>query len=235
MRAASGRGENAVSDGGTQDMRRPAVCVTVDAPTTAELRRRRDAVVGADLVELRLDDVRDLDVAGVLADRRTPVIVTCRPTWEGGAFEGTEEERRRILEAARAQGAEFVDIEWRAGFDELVRSERGRGIVLSMHDFEGVPRDLATRLDTMHATGAEVLKIAVHAHRLTDCLTLLDLRNAAPSSVLIAMGPSGFVTRVMPDRFGSRWTYAGHRTGCGAAVVRTTNGRISLPAGGGGE
>ncbi len=196
-------------------MRRPAVCVTVDAPTTAELRRRRDAVVGADLVELRLDDVRDLDVAGVLADRRTPVIVTCRPAWEGGAFEGTEEERRRILETARAQGAEFVDIEWRAGFDELVRSEGGRGIVLSMHDFEGVPRDLATRLDAMQATGAEVLKIAVHAHRLTDCLTLLDLRNAAPSTVLIAMGPSGLVTRVMPGRFGSRWTYAGHRTDVG--------------------
>ena len=68
------------------------------APTTAELRRRRDAVRDADLVELRLDGVADPDVAGALAGRRLPVIVTCRPAWEGGRFGGSEEERRRLLE-----------------------------------------------------------------------------------------------------------------------------------------
>jgi 3-dehydroquinate dehydratase len=50
----------------------------------AELRAARDAVKDADLVELRLDGVADLDVAGALAGRRRPVIVTCRPSWEGG-------------------------------------------------------------------------------------------------------------------------------------------------------
>ena len=59
------------------------LCVTVTAPTMAELRRRRDEVVGADLVELRLDTVSDPDAAGAVADRRVPVIVTCRPVWEG--------------------------------------------------------------------------------------------------------------------------------------------------------
>ena len=42
------------------------VCVTVTATTTDQLRRRRDAVVEADLIELRLDDVEDLDVSGAL-------------------------------------------------------------------------------------------------------------------------------------------------------------------------
>ena len=46
---------------------RPLLCVTVTAPTTAELRRRRDAVPAADLIELRLDSVSDPDVAGALA------------------------------------------------------------------------------------------------------------------------------------------------------------------------
>ena len=40
------------------------VCETVTATTMAELRASRDAVKDADLVELRLDGVRDLDVAG---------------------------------------------------------------------------------------------------------------------------------------------------------------------------
>ena len=62
------------------------LCVTVTGSDMADLRRRRDAVTGADLVELRLDTVSDPDAAGALAGRRLPVIVTCRPTWEGGAF-----------------------------------------------------------------------------------------------------------------------------------------------------
>ena len=51
-------------------MATPELCVTVTAPTMAELRRQRDAVADADLVELRLDTVRDPDVAGALEGRR---------------------------------------------------------------------------------------------------------------------------------------------------------------------
>ena len=105
---------------------RPLLCVTVTAPTTADLRRARDEVADADLVELRLDTVSDPDVAGALEGRRTPVIVTCRPTWEGGAFTGSEEQRRRILSEALALGADYVDVEWRAKFDDLLSATNGR-------------------------------------------------------------------------------------------------------------
>src|SRR5258705_449486 len=40
-------------------MTRSLICATVTAPTTAELRRRRDEVVDADLIELRLDSLSD--------------------------------------------------------------------------------------------------------------------------------------------------------------------------------
>ena len=40
-------------------MSKPLLCVTVTAATTAELRRQRDAVIDADLIELRLDTVSD--------------------------------------------------------------------------------------------------------------------------------------------------------------------------------
>ena len=202
-----------------RDVTQPALCVTVGASTTAGLRRQRDAVVGADLVELRLDGVTDLDVAGALEGRRTPVLVTCRPRWEGGGFDGSEEERRRILEAARRAGADYVDVEWRAGFDGLVRSNHGRGIVLSMHDFGELPADLGARIAEMRETGAEVVKVAVRAAALADCARLLPLRDAAPGLVVVAMGPCGLVTRVLPARFGSRWTYAGARAELGQVPV----------------
>src|SRR5436190_3432014 len=105
-------------------MSSPLLCTTVAGPDMTALRRHRDeaSAQGADLVELRLDLVSDPDVAGALADRRTPVIVTCRASWEGGGFKGSEEERLAILQAALAQGAEYVDVEFKAGFDDLIAS-----------------------------------------------------------------------------------------------------------------
>src|ERR1700704_7111489 len=122
---------------------KPLIGVTVTAATTAELCQRRDAVPVADLIELRIDSVSDPSAAGALAGRRRPVIVTCRPTWEGGRFAGSEEDRRRILADALALGAEYVDIESRARFDDLLAHSGGRRVVLSYHDFDGMPADLA--------------------------------------------------------------------------------------------
>jgi 3-dehydroquinate dehydratase/shikimate dehydrogenase len=187
------------------------LCVTVTAPTMAELRRRRDEVVGADMVELRLDTVTDPSVAGALEGRRVPVIVTCRPAWEGGQFKGSEEERKRILRDALAAGADYVDLEWRANFTDLLSQSAGRHVVLSMHDFDGVPGDLTGRAQAMRATGAEVVKLAVKTSRLSDCLPLLDLgaQIGRHGTVLIGMGPCGLATRVLAKQFGSVWTYAG--------------------------
>src|SRR5471032_3277489 len=193
-------------------MSKPRLCVTVTAATTAELRQKRDAVVDADLIELRLDTVSDPSVAGALAGRRRPAIVTCRPAWEGGAFKGAEDERKQILTDALNLGAEYVDIEWRARFDDLIAQAGGRRIVLSTHDFHSLPIDLTARVHAMRSTGAEVIKIAAQMTSLSDCVPLLDLgaqTGKQSGIVLIGMGPYGMATRVLAGRFGSAWTYAG--------------------------
>lgn len=198
------------------------ICATVTAETTAQLRRERDEVRDADLVELRLDTVRDPSVAGALEGRRHPVVVTCRPVWEGGQFAGSEEERRRLLEEALALGAEYVDIEWRARWDDLIARENGQHIVLSMHEFDCTPADLPARLSSMRATGAGTVKIAVQAKCLADCVRLLDIAANSRSSgrtVLMAMGEHGLPTRVLAGRFGSAWTYAGPLSGIGQIPV----------------
>jgi len=212
----------------------PLVCVTVTAPTMAELRVRRDeAAATADLVELRLDSVSDPDPAGALAGRHTPVIVTCRPDWEGGEFHGSEEERRRILVEAIEGGAEYVDIEWRSQLGDLVSQRKGKGVVLSMHDFAGVPDDLADRARAMRATGAEVIKLAVRACRLSDCVSLLDLSARLRLDgrlVALAMGERGLASRVLAGRFGSAWTYAGGLRDIGQATLAALVGEYRFRA-----
>ncbi len=191
---------------------------TVTAATTAELRRGREAAERrADVVELRVDGVGDLDLPAVLADRTAPVIVTCRPVWEGGRYDGAEPERLRLLRRARALGAEFIDVEVRADWRSVLQHSEARpsgmagteGLVLSFHDFTGVPADLDAIADAMQASGADVVKIAVTVSRLEDCVRLRDAGRRLRMGVVIGMGAAGAVTRVAPHLFNACWTYGG--------------------------
>ena len=190
------------------------LCETVTGPTMADLRAARDAAV-ADMVEVRLDGVIDLDVAGALSDRRKPVIATCRPEWEGGRFTGAEEDRHRILARALALGADFVDVEWAAlhgvhqpRFDDIVRTDPSR-IVVSSHDFAGVPIDIEARARDMRSYGAGVIKVAVMPRRLRETLPLLAVAREG-DAVVVGMGDCGVPTRLLAARYGSRWSYAGN-------------------------
>jgi len=160
---------------------RALLCETVTADTLGALRAARDAATFGDLVELRLDGVRDLDVAGALEGRRGPAVVTCRATWEGGRFEGSEAERRVILTRALELGAEFVDVEWRAGFQELIDLAPAR-VVVSHHAFDGVPSDLTDRVLAMRSTGAGTIKVAVLTPRLADTRERLAELGPAPAA-----------------------------------------------------
>ena len=181
----------------------------------AELLAARDAAVSGDMVELRLDGVSNLDVGRALDGRRVPAIVTCRAMWEGGHFDGSEEERRSILAAALDRGAERVDVEFRAvegqstgvPFRDLL-SKGAERIVVSSHDFDGVPADLESRARAMRGTGAGTIKIAVSVNSISQTLCLKTIAKDG-DAVVIGMGELGVASRLLAGRFGSAWTYAG--------------------------
>jgi 3-dehydroquinate dehydratase/shikimate dehydrogenase len=191
------------------------LCETVTGRSMAELLTARDQATHGDMVELRLDGVADVDVAGALEGRRVPAVVTCRPVWEGGRFEGSEDVRAGILTRALELGAEFVDVEWRAaatstgaGFDAVIRRDPAR-VVVSSHDFDGMPADLDDRVKAMRSLGAGAIKIAVTSSRLTDTLPLKEIA-AKGDAIVIGMGEAGVPSRLLAAHYGSRWTYAGN-------------------------
>ena len=193
-------------------MGHPQLCVTVTADSTAELRQRRDATVDADLIELRLDGVRDVDVSGAIQGRRTPVIVTCRGVRDGGRFDGSEDERRRMMDEALTGGAEFVDLEWTGSPDPRIAVDASR-VVLSTHLSAFDAGEVEPCYRAMRATGAAVVKIAAPVEHLMDLVPMaaLGLRAAASRerAVLIGMGPAGAASRLLANRFGACWSYAG--------------------------
>ena len=107
-------------------------CRPDDRRAAPRTRRGRGA---ADLVELRLDHARP---AGCRC-RASPAGAgrsssPAAPRGRADSSDGSEDERRRILESAIDAGAEFVDVEAAAAFaPDIMRRARGRGVVLSAH------------------------------------------------------------------------------------------------------
>ena len=202
---------------------RSLLCETATGDTMAQLLAARDAAGRADMVEVRLDGVKDLDVERALHGRRGAVIATCRPRWEGGRFDGDEEARGGLLRRAVDAGAEYVDIEWKALrheqglLDQLVRENRER-VVISSHYFNGLPGDVCAEARAMRAFGAAVIKIAVTVPRLSDSLPLREVAKGG-DAVVIGMGDAGVPSRLLATRFGSRWTYGGHAVAPGQLPV----------------
>ncbi len=190
------------------EIARALLCETVTGATMHELLAARDAATTGDLVELRLDGVQDVDVAAALGGRRTPVVVTCRAAWEGGRFDGSEEERQAILLRALEGGAEYVDVEWRAGFDAVIQRDPRR-VVVSFHDFTGVPSGLDDRVAAMRRTGAGTIKVAYAASRLCDTLPLRTIGRQG-GAVVVGMGEAGVPSRLLASLYGSRWSFAGN-------------------------
>lgn len=183
----------------------------------------RAAEGGADLVELRLDLIPGFDLEALLCDRPLPAIVTCRPKRAGGQYEGSEEERIAILRRAAELGADYVDVEHDV-FHQFARVGTTRPIV-SYHDFEGMPRPLASLYDELAALGADVVKLAVTAERIEDNLEVFSvLERAQRPTIALAMGEAGVVSRILAGRYGAFLTFASLERGAEVAP-----GQVPLP------
>lgn len=170
--------------------------------TGTALAALRQAAGRADLAELRLDLMAEFDLPRLLAGRPLPVIVTCRPPREGGRWPGSEAERLDVLRQAAALGADYVDLEWDAAH-EIAALDRSRTqVILSRHDFNAMPADLAARAASLWQAGADVVKLVGMARGLADCTPVLRLlAEATRPTIAIAMGEHGLLTRVLALRY----------------------------------
>jgi 3-dehydroquinate dehydratase/shikimate dehydrogenase len=163
---------------------------------------------GAELVELRLDYVNGpVNLKRLIADRPTPVVVTCRRQREGGKYRGSEESRLTLLRSAIAEGVEYVDLEEDVA-DQIPRFGSARRIV-SLHDFRKTPADLEAIHRRMSQLDADVVKISTMANRPGDNLRMLRLVQASKvPTVGLCMGDMGIPSRILAGRFGAPFTYA---------------------------
>jgi 3-dehydroquinate dehydratase type I len=210
------------------------ICIPVSAATTAEtLAKLERAAALADLVELRLDRMGEVDLARLLMRPRPAVIVTNRRQEEGGGFAGPEEERIALLIEAARLGAEYIDIEM-ATAPELKAALRqvcdrgGTKRIASWHDFSGTPPQevLQARLVQGVADSAAIVKLVTLARKPADNLQLLELipwsRGMGQAIAAFCMGEAGSGGRIMAHLLGSAVSYAALEAGEASAPGQLT-------------
>ncbi len=167
----------------------------------------------ADVIELRLDRIGHPGkepLARFCREAGKPVIVACPGGEDGGAFAGSRDERLGLLWDAALAGARFADVSWRESL-ELGELPNKCHRIVSRHDWEGVPEDLAA----FHEEVAEVLyegdvtKLVTTARSSEDGLRMLRYLRTTRGVVGFCMGAAGSFTRVLAPIFGSPFTYAG--------------------------
>ena len=184
------------------------LCVSLMPKTTDEARQGlAEAARTASLAELRLDALREFDLARILSDKPCPVVVTYRPKREGGLYDGPEAARLQALREAARLGADYLDVEHDA-FAAL-GPVGGAKTIVSYHNFRETPGDLPAIHARLAALGATVVKVAALANHILDTVAVLRiLRDARVPTIALSMGPKGVLTRLLAPKFGAFLTYA---------------------------
>jgi 3-dehydroquinate dehydratase/shikimate dehydrogenase len=220
------------------------LCVTGNETSLASLASRlqqvQDKRCGPDapLQEIRIDALDEpLEPLYSLLERyRDRLLVCCRPQRQGGAYVGSDAERLAILRRAAIAGAAYVDVEADCEERELValRHATPGKLVLSWHDFAGIPADLGRRVREIGGRGADLVKVAVTVQDAAQLGELRELQQlVSQPTIVIGMGLAGLLTRCRYPAFGSPWTYVKADAESGTAPGQLTLDealQLGLPA-----
>ena len=194
------------------------ICIPIAETTMKDaIKAIKEANRLADLIELRMDYLREPGLAILLKGRQKPFIVTNRRKEEGGKYWVNERRRVGILEEAIDLGAEYVDVEIgteRSLLQKMIVNKKGAQVILSFHDFQGTPsqRELRRLYGRIARWGPDLVKIVTFAKFWEDNFRILSLipyvRKKNQKIVTFCMGEKGKMSRIFAPLMGVVWTYA---------------------------
>ncbi|UCE73824.1 MAG: type I 3-dehydroquinate dehydratase [Methanomassiliicoccales archaeon] len=203
------------------------ICVSLMEKTASDVFASADKCksLGADIIEVRFDGLAAQtesnlgEMSKLKENISLPVILTIRPTWEGGKFEGDEENRISLLKKAVESGFDYVDLELKMDIENLnflVQMARDMGVkaIVSYHDFENTPseKDILEKIIECQNAHADIAKVACYNKTFDEAYRVLRAGLAAkkldiPYSVM-GMGPFGHITRILAPFAGCEFMYA---------------------------
>ena len=178
------------------------------------------AIQGADVAEIRLDYLNDVEPSQFIAPEGVELLFTCRAGWEGGLYEGVEKKRINLFKKVIDSKAAYLDLEvasedetkaeilaYRNSQKSLIK------LIFSHHNFQETPalEDLVAIVDVMHDQGADIGKLITTAKDSRDVLRIFTAIEYARSIdfplIAFCMGEQGAVSRVATCDMGGYMTY----------------------------
>lgn len=182
------------------------LCIPIVAETVEEaLEDLRNAEQYADLVELRLDHIKNISKQGLrelIAARTKPLIV---------AYRGEKAEKRELLLEAVEAGAEFIDLD--ESEKNMINDVRKKGktrIILSFHDFTKTPilEELKQKYKEMEGYHPDFIKIVATATSINDNFKIFEFLKDKKKCIAFCMGIKGVISRILAPKYGSFLTFA---------------------------
>ena len=175
----------------------------------------------ADMAEIWLDYIKDLDIADLLKNKPLPVICVCKKPNEKGRFKGTNKELIETLSDSLRYGAEYVDVplnisDFRFQISDLKSqfTNHKSQIIISYHNFTKTPSLTAMlkKAEEMRKSGADIVKISVTAKSYADTVQVIALAKHLQSKktphIIIAMGKKGALSRILTPTLGGTIMFA---------------------------
>ncbi len=197
------------------------ICVSVCAETADELieqiKRAEDL---ADVIEIRFDCLKEnefeLFLPKFYRDKFSNTFLsTMRAPEQGGKNNLALSQRKEFwLHSHIFESTDWADLEEDISEAEInnLWSKAFKNVIKSNHDFDGVPENLLGIYERLKTSQADIIKIAVQAHDITDTIPVWKLLEKAKSEnrqiIPIAMGESGKWTRILGLAHGAFMTYA---------------------------
>jgi 3-dehydroquinate dehydratase/shikimate dehydrogenase len=182
--------------------------------------------LGADIIEVRLDCLKEpissttLESLSKLKEKiGLSTVLTLRPKWEGGNFEGDEERRLTILGEAIETGFDYIDLEFKLDDKKknkfMVKAKENHvKTIVSYHNYQDTPswKEIFNQIKECADTGADIAKVVYYNKSLGDALNILKAGSAAKNInhnfTAMGMGPYGHITRILAPAIGCEVVYA---------------------------
>ncbi len=220
----------------------PRICISIAEKGIEDITTssKKAKELGADLLELRLDFLKNLDqekvreVTSEVKKLGLPLILTMRKEGYGGNFPVEKEEKQLMLLLSGANLVDFVDIELEtseSGLRDFVNKVKGSGVkvIISSHNLKETPslKEILRILEKEEEVGADVCKFVSKANKLGDNLRILSANlRFNHQKILFCSGTIGRASRILAPLFGSEFTFAsldkGKETMSGQLDILTT-------------
>jgi 3-dehydroquinate dehydratase/shikimate dehydrogenase len=206
------------------------LCPSIRPSSTAEaLKLLGELRNSSQIVEMRIDAIRDLDVPKLLSSPRPKVIITNRRTRDNGSFRGSDTDHLSILSEAVEHGTEYIDVEMQMGkilINKIRSLKKPVKIICSYHDFDKTPRNISAIYGKMKLINADIIKIATMGNSITDTERIFDLLRLARKErrkvIGICMGEYGELSRILGGKFGGYLSYVSPSDGSASGPGQIT-------------